>query len=251
MPTNINAAFRIREILESVVGNPDNEQVLKVWAKLFEIQEPNQHRRGVAVSRVLADLHDEVELVRSEMNRLGYSPGLYDGALDKCNRVFAGHAIMGQWNSLKQHITADVRIALGFCSEILPNEENQIDLSDLQDLRALAAELRAQLEKSELSARAKAVVEKHLAKIEEALASYAAVGVKGLEEAMQSAYGEVITNEAVFEEAKGSTELGMLSKLWKKTKTVIDGVTTINKGLGSAQGIAEKGRQLIEYIQNL
>jgi hypothetical protein len=77
------------------------------------------------------------------------------------------------------------------------------------------------------------------------------VGVKAFEEAMQSAYGEVISNEAIFEEAKGSEELTMLSKLWKQTKSVIDGVTTVNKGVGSAQGLAEKGQQFIEYIQNL
>lgn len=64
MPTNINPAFRIREILESGAGIPDNEQVFKVWARTFEIEQPNHHSNGVAVSRVLADLHDEVELVR-------------------------------------------------------------------------------------------------------------------------------------------------------------------------------------------
>lgn len=251
MPVNINSAYRIRELLNAVNEAKNTDKISDVWANIFEINEKDQHKRNALIARILADLHDEVEIVRSEMQRLDYSLNLYSPSLDKCNNIFAVHTIMGQWNQIKQHISPEVTIALGFCSEIMPDEEKDIDLTDLQELKELAAELRSNLEESKLPPYIRSVIEKHLIKLEESLAAYTAVGVKAFEEAMQSAYGEVIANEVIFEEAKGSKELTMLSNLWKQTKSVIDGVTTVNKGIGSAQGLAEKGQQFIEYIQNL
>lgn len=58
---------------------------------------------------------------------------------------------------------------------------------------------------------------------------------------MQSAYGEVIAIEAVFEEASGSDEIGKLSLMWQKAKSVLDGFVDTNKRIGAMQGMAEKG----------
>jgi hypothetical protein len=77
---------------------------------------------------------------------------------------------MGQWNQIKQYLTPEVTIALGFCSEIMPDEEKNIDLTDLQDLKELAAALRSSLEESKLPPHIRSIIEKHLSKLEEALA---------------------------------------------------------------------------------
>lgn len=251
MAININSAYRVKEILKTISAKPDKTPCHDVWAEVFNIVEPDASRKNFRISRCLADLHDEVELVRSEMLKLGYSPELYSSSLNSCNHVFAVQLITSQWASPKQHIKPEVLIALGFCSEILPNEEELVDTTNLEELAAMAVELKSILANSTLPPYTIHTIEKHLNKIEEAISKYRAVGSKALEDVVQSAYGEVIANEEMFKEAKGSPEVQKLSVIWQKAKTVLDGVVSANKRLGAAQGMAQKGNDFLEFIQNI
>lgn len=251
MAQNINSAFRVLEILNTVKSKSDKTLTHEVWAEVFKIVESDASRKNFRISRCLADLHDEVEFIRHGMIKLGFTQSLYEPSLNKCNSLIAVQLLTSQWSSGKQNITPDVLTALGFCSEILPNEEELIDQSSLDELAQMAADLRDMLKESALPPYTIIIIEKHLSKIEEAISSYKAVGAKALEEVMQSAYGEVIASEGVFKEAKGSKELTTLSGMWQKTKVVLDGVVSANKGLGAAQGMAEKGQDLLEFIKNI
>ncbi len=251
MAKNINSAYRIKEILDSVKTKPDNIPAHEVWSETFGLIETDQHKKNFSISRCLADLHDEVEHVRGEMLKAGYTSNLYEPTLNKCNSIFAVQLIPGQWAQPKQQITPEISTVLGFCSEILPDEEELVDPASLEELSKMAADLRELLIESTLPPYTKNIIEKHLSKIEEAISSYRVVGAKALEEVMQSAYGEVISNEEIFKEAKGSKELSKLSNIWQKTKSVLDGVVSVNKRLGGVQGMAEKGQSLIEFIQGL
>lgn len=251
MAKNINSASRILSIIDSVKAKSDATPVHDVWGEVFSIENKDRSRKTFAVSRCLADLHDEVEFVRSEMTRLGYSENLYNTTLNKCNALFAVQALMSKWQSMKQQITPEVPIALGFCSEILPNEEDPIDEDSLDDLKRMAADLREALSGSKLPKYTQNIIDKHITKIEEALAKYRAVGAKAFEEVLQSAYGEVIANEQAFKEAKGSAELGKLSAMWQKTKSALDGVVDANRRLGAAGGMAEKGQKVLEFLDKL
>lgn len=251
MPQNINAAYRVKEILNRVSKKPDKTPVHEIWAEVFSIVESDQHKKNAAIARCLADLHDEVELIRSEMLKLDYSSHLYSESLDKCNTIFAVQFVMGQWAQLKNQFTPEVPIALGFCSEILPDEETLVDRASLNELAKMASELRASLKNSKLPTYTINIIEKHLNKIEEAISKYTAVGAKALENAIQAAYGEVLDNNAAFTEAKGSVEIGRLSQIWQKTKSVLDGVVDTNKRLGAVQGMAEKASKFLEIIENI
>ena len=251
MAKNINSAYRIKEILDSVKTKADKLPAHEVWSEIFGLIETDQHKKNFSISRCLADLHDEVEHVRSEMLKAGYTSNLYNPTLNKCNSIFAVQLIPGQWAQPKQQITPEISTVLGFCSEILPNEEDLVDPTSLEELSKMAADLRELLTESTLPPYTKNIIDKHLSKIEDAISSYSVVGAKALEEVMQSAYGEVISNEEIFKEAKGSKELSKLSSIWQKTKSVLDGVVSANKHIGGVQGMAEKGQSLIEFIQEL
>ncbi|EKB1967593.1 hypothetical protein HJ107_24295 [Vibrio parahaemolyticus] len=251
MAVNINSAYRVREILKTISTKPDKAPSHQVWAEVFKIEETDASKKNFRISRCLADLHDEVELIRSEMVKLGYSPELYNSSLNSCNNVFAVQLVTSQWSSPKQHIKPEVLVVLGFCSEILPNEEELVDLTNLEELSVMATELKSMLANSTLPPYTILIIEKHLSKIEEAISKYRAVGAKALEDVVQSAYGEVIANEGVFKDAKGSPEVNKLSVMWQKTKSVLDGVVSADKRLGAAQGMAQKGNELIEFIQNI
>lgn len=250
MPRNINSAYRIREILNTALPYDGKTSAHQVWAEIFSINEENQQRKEFSISRYLVDMHDEVERVRNEMMQHGFSESLYDANLNACNSIFAVHSIAGNWQQLKQQITPAIQNTLGFCSEILPDEEKLIDEASLDELKKMASDLRECLLESSLPSHTKDIVQKHLDKIENALTSYKIVGAKALEEVIKSAYGEVIANETIFDTAKGSEELGQLSKIWKKTRSVLDAVTQTNNNLGAIQGMAKKGQLLLEFIKD-
>ena len=251
MSVNINSAYRIRNVLEGVKSNPDTVKVFDVWSELFDIDEDDVNLRNFSISTHLSELHSEVENIKREMGKLDFSSNLYLPSLSKCNSVFAVHVVMNNWNAVNKNITDEVMTVLGFCQEILPDEEELIDQEDLEQLKSMAQDLRETLEKSKLPDRALAIIRKHLEKIEAAISSYQAVGAKAFEETIKSAYGEVIANGDIFEEAKNSKELGKLAAIWQRTKSALDGVVSANKRLSGMQGVIEKGQKLIDIVKDL
>lgn len=251
MARNINSAYRILEIVNQLRSAADKTITKEVWSDIFKITEKDQNKKSVVISRCLADLHDEVEYISSEMESYEFTSNLYIPSLNKCKTAFAIKFLETQWSQPKQQLSNEVPIVLGFLSEILPNEELLIEQSSLEELTKLAEDLRKTLKKSTLPSYAKSIIEKHLFKIEDALISYKSIGAKAFQEVMKSAYGEVIANEEIFIQAKGSKELGKLSMLWQKTKNVIDGVVSSNDRIEGVKGMAEKGIKLLEFIDKL
>ena len=250
MAEHINSAYRVKDIINSVKNNPDKSPAYDVWSKVFSIEEQNQERKIFKISRCLGDLHDEVELIRSEMIKLGYSQNLYSPSLNKCNAFFSVSGITGQWGTLKRQMTEEINVALGFCSEILPNEEDLVDQGSLDELKKMATDLRNILEESTLPPYTKHIIEKHLSKIEEAISSYKVVGAKVLDDVMQSAYGVVISNEAIFAESKDSHALSKLKAIWQKTQNILDGVVSANRRISGVQGMTEKGQEAVNFLQD-
>ena len=247
----LNSAYRVRSVLSQVKQLPDSTKIYDAWSELFDIEDDDLNRKTFAISNHLSELHGEVENIKLEMGKLEYSSSLYLPSMSKCNSVFAVHVLMNNWNAVNKNITDEVMTVLGFCEEILPSEEDLIDQDDLENLKEMADDLRATLSESKLPERALNLISKHLEKIESAIASYQVIGAKAFEETIKSAYGEVIANAEIFQEAKNSPELGKLASIWQKTKSILDGVVSTNKRLSGMQGVIDKGQKLVELIQNL
>jgi len=248
MSNNINAAYRVRELLIQVRGQP-NKNVGEIWADLFKISETNQNKRNFEVSRCLNQLHEEIELIREQMLETKYSDSLYSPLLDKVNSIVAIQNIPGTWDSYKTQITPDLILCLGFCLEILDSEEDKISDKQIKEILDLLKPLEDSLGESNLPTYTAKIIRKHIEKIKEAIHSYPIVGAKALNEVVQSAYGEVVDNLAVFEESKETEEIKTISKVWKKVKEVSDAASRVEKGVSSAYKIAEKANKALEIFQ--
>lgn len=249
MAKNINSAYRVREILKLVSSQNDKLKVNEVWSSIFGLEEENPTTVNSILSRLLADLHDEVESTREEMVALEYSEELFTSSLNKCNQVFSPHLLMSTWQSVKQQLSPEVITTLGFCSEILPNEEDLVDSKQLEELKNLALQLRESLANSILPKHVLITVKKHLVKIEDALILYKVSGIKEFDEALQAACGEIVTNEDLHDpEIIKTEEVSLLKKAWGKSKEIMDGVVSAEKRISAVSKVAEKGQGLIEYI---
>ena len=243
----INAAYRIRELLIQVQHQP-NMGVSDLWAELFKISELDQNKRNFEISRCLNQLHDEIELVREQMLRTIYSEELFSLMLDRANNVVAVQNITGSWDSYKNQITPDLILCLGFCSEILGSEENEIPEEQIKEIFELLKPLEEHLSESNLPPYAARIIKKHVDKIKEALHSYTIIGAKALNEVVQSAYGEVVDNLDVFEKSKDTKEVKAISKVWSKIKNISDAASTVDKGVSSTYAIVDKATKLLEFF---
>ncbi len=250
MPKNINAAYRVRELLLQVQSKP-NKNVGELWAELFNISETNLNKRNFEVSRCLNQLHDEIELARDKMLESGFSDTLFMPFLDRANNIVAVQNIAGNWDSYKTQITHELILCLGFCSEILPSEEDEISKEDINDILDLLQPLEELLGELKIPSYTSKIIKKHIEKIKEAIHSYPIIGAKALNEVVQSAYGEVVDNIEVFEESKETEEVKSISIIWKKVKEISDGVSKVEKGVSSVYKIADKANKALELFQDV
>lgn len=248
---NINSAYRVKTVLRQAINATETKPAVEVWAEVLGVSGLDSNKKQFAVSRFLSDLHDEVELIKEQMGSTDFTESLYLGALTKCNSVLSVQYLGTQWGSVKKQINSETLTVLGFCSEILPSEESEIDREKLQELAGLVEELRSMLADSGLGVSAKRIIERHVTKIEEALNKYKAVGARGLEDALQSVIGEAVINESELKAMKNTKEAGKFVEVIRKLKDAVVSASNANQHADSLLGAAEKANKAIGLLQNL
>jgi hypothetical protein len=222
MPRNINSASRIAALLQSIPSYADTTQTLEVWANLFSITEPNPNRKSGSVAERLNAVYRELEIVRNQMRHANYSEKLYEPAITKIEHALSTMLLPHTWSQARQYITPETLIALDFCGEILPDEEEQIAPEDLVEISARLDELTNLLFDSQLPARLKALIEHHVNLIRRALAEYPICGAKALRQVARTALGELVEVKETVKEHRDTPEVSKLGAVWKKVNQVAD-----------------------------
>jgi len=245
---NINSAYRVRLILKKASSIRDQEKVHSVWNQALDINEDDLQKRRVLVSRCLGDLHEEVESIKSDMEGTGYSQNLYLSALNNCNSIFSVQHLESQWQGPKKNLTDNLFTVLGFCSEILPNEENEVNQQSLDELAALTLQMKEMLSVSELGAGVKRIIESQINNMDEALSKYRSVGARAFNSALQSAVGEVVLSEDVLKSASNTPEVGKLKEMYRKLSEVARSVSEVNSGVDTVVSISNKVSGIIAIL---
>lgn len=240
MPNNINSASRIYSLLRQTSGEPENKQVLEVWANLFSIEESNPNLKAALVSERLRWVYKELELISIQMRDSNFSESLYADAINNVEHATSTMILSAGWNSSKQYLRPETLKALEFCSEILPDEESQISPNELMQIQKLVDELSQSLTTSELPPRLIALIKHHIELIERALAEYPITGAKALREAARTGLGEIIEIKGEVSTSQDAPEISKLGELWKTVNKYADGALKID-------GLA----QLAETIKTL
>ena len=248
---NINSASRVLSVLKQASDFTDGSKVSEVWSGIFSIQEKNQNREHMEISRCLSLMHDEIESVITELNFVDADEFQCKQLLRSIYPILSVQAIMGDWKTLKPRLTREIFLCIGYCRQILPNEENQIDPEDVEALEELIAELKLQLEESTLPKYIKKKIQNHIDGILKSLHSYRILGAESLQSAMNTVVGDIISNEEVFREARDTPEVDILGKIIKKAYSVTDSVIKTEKLLTSGAKVANYGAKALEVINGV
>ena len=247
--SKINSASRILDLFRAASSFQNTDKVFEVWSKVFEIPEADQNKKNIEISRCLGLMSDEIDSIKKKME-LEVSDELQcTPVLDSLYRVLAVHVLMSDWKGVSPHLTREAFICLGFCRETLPSEEHKINEKDIDEIHELITALETQLENSVLPPYIKKIIQGHIDGIVKALHSYKIIGITPLQEVMKTVVGDVMVNEPLFKEAKGSSEITILGQLLKKIQKTADGVVKVEKYLGSGVKIAQHSSKLIDAIE--
>lgn len=244
MPNNINSASRLVSLLKSIPGHPDNAPTLEVWATLFGVNDLNTNKKAAAVAELLAVMYRELELIREQMQHAGFSESLYASSITRVEHALSTLNLPSTWNNVRQYLTPETLVALSFCGEILPNEETQIESSELTEILTLIDSLQASLTNSQLPPRLKKLVEHHIVLVQRALVEYPISGAKILREAARTALGEIIEEREVVAASRESPEIKKLAVVWKKINDVADIALKVEK----LSQIGQKAWSMLESI---
>jgi hypothetical protein len=249
--THTNSASRILSILKQAHEHEDAKKAFQVWADVFDIHENNQNKKNMEITRCLSLMHDEIELIQEEMELASYDEFQCRLLLNSVYNVLSVQSLMGQWNALKPQLTREVFLCLGYCRQILPDEEDTVDSQDVEEIYELISTLKSQLKDSSLPKFTQKMIQSHINGILKALHNYKILGASSLQSAMNSVVGELVVNEDVIMEAKDSEEFSTLVKIVKKVNSVTDTVVKAEKVLSSGAKIAGHGAKALQYLEGI
>ena len=240
----INSATRIQTILQQAIGQPGNLPVVDCWAKLLNIDEININKKSILVAERLGCLYRELELIAPQMRNKNFSEKLYKNAINQIEHALSTMLLSGSWNQVTQYLPKETFVALGFCTEILTDEESQVSQDELDEILANVQELRASTIDSNLPIRLRQLVEHHIVLIEKALAEYPICGAKALREAVYTGIGELIKDKEIVDDNKEASEVIKLANIWDKLGMVAD--TALK-----TDGVMQLGQKVFELLENI
>jgi hypothetical protein len=245
MPQNRNSASRLYAFLIALPGHQGNTQNLSAWADALSITESDTSRQARLVSERLAALSQELDHIRDGMKIANFSVHLYTNALAAFDAAFSPLYLSNTWSHIRQQLTPEHMLALQFCGEILPDEEDEILQADLDEISSLLTELEAlAVGSDQIPERLRRLIENQVADIRLALASYKISGARVLREAFRSSYGELVEAKDIITDHRSSPEVSKLAEVWRKVNTVADTALKVD-------GILQLGQEAWLFIESV
>lgn len=182
MPKNINAAYRVINIFNSLKGQGGRE-TYKVLGSAFKITGADFDVRREVMKR-LPLLTDQIELILNNMVCTNYSENLYKNYLNGLIQWSNSFNLDADFTNYHSRIDGEVMLALNWCCEVLPNDEELIDSSIIHNWKERIIELLSELSSAELSSDLRQLLNKYLQLLRDALNNYQLVGLKTIEDSL-------------------------------------------------------------------
>ena len=131
--------------------------------------------------------------------------------------------------------------AVGLWSEILADEEEAIDASELLKLLADIEEIENSLADANIPDALRDLIRRHVENIKTAISRYKIVGARALRRAANDAVVDIVRHKEEFERNAHVDQVGRFGSLVKRVGTWADTVTKIGKAI-------EAGKHVVKMI---
>lgn len=243
MAHKFNSAYRVHTILSDAASRDGGIQSLEVWKRVFGVAAAGSHAQTVAVTRHLANLHDEIGMVEGQLREGGYSPALFETVLNQAYLAVSAANLSNMWNSQKSYLQNDVTHSFLIYSEMLPVTEPEIAQAELDELDELIDTIEAQIGESGLPPSVQRFLREQLAIIRRARRDYEIQGIR----AFQYGIVEIVAHKAARQpdvEVDNSSETmqgfaRVLNKLKRVASITIEAERALTAGSKMVEIISE------------
>lgn len=248
----MNSAYRILSLYDKAMKlqSPNGFQLIQLWGIVFDVKDEPDRSHEDAISMLLIALRDEVEITRTKLLGLKCPPELFEGYLGRIKNIASPSLLQQDWQSHKNGLTNDIRLALAWAAWSLPDEEHEIEADELIELLAEIESLHEAIEQSELSPHLKEFSIRQLRLIRSSLQVYQVAGITPVEKALEQSVGAFTMNRgAIAKEVNENNRniLGRITNIVTKAAGIADKVDKLNKG---AHVAIEFGRTVGDLIGN-
>ncbi len=229
--------------MEKIAACSNDVRMTAAWASAFSINESNS-KKNINIVRKIGLLYDELQLVRKAMETTHFSKDLWDRAIVNTETVMQIEGITNQISSYRPHLTPEYFVALKFCAELLPHEEDIIESKDLEQLQEELQLLLVKVKEGSLPLFVKEFIVRQIGYIEQAINDYPILGANAFKEAMKASFVECVENEEIIKVHKDSEEIGALTKIYQTTSKYGGPAMKIAGYIGKVVTLIEAGIKL-------
>jgi len=242
-----NSAKRILNILKTLNNQPGNLSAAKVWAQTLGLESDNIEEDTHEIHKKLGLLRTELDLVEMQMMNTSFSKELYLPYIKDLKKIFSPSNILAEWNSYSQHINGTNLLMLGYCSEILADEDS-IDFEELENLLSKLHEFKSAIENSNINNASNNFIINQINIIQQAINDYPISGNKVLINSFDKGIMEIIKNQELISEPENKNHTNKMLDIFNEFREVTKNITDIDKTVSSCLGLINKGSALLEII---
>lgn len=243
-----NSAGRIFKMLHEARRKPDSKKIIEAWSDVLQVEEDDGHSRAHLVAEALSLLRDELNVVENEMTALGFSDDLYLPYLRRCRSALNISNMQASWSSPKAQIKDDTLLSLRLCSELMEDEEVELDEEELNEIVQMVHELRALMENSDLSTEMRVRVRKHLDMISSIVQKTPLVGASALRDGFREGVREIVEDEREIVENSQNEIVAGTVKAWGCVRKAGGAFVEADKVTRATLSVLQRGGDALRLI---
>ena len=220
MAEHHNAATRLRKIFrEGQDPAYSKKPAYEVWASIFSV-EGDRSIQGPEVARLLGLMLRQLNGVGQELAAKGYTDDVYEDDLDSLRWTLNPLHLHETWGEEHWERIMNAETALRFWSEMLDDEEDPADATDVEDKQDEVDAFASRIAGSSLAEPVKAFVLEQLRVIRRAFRDYAIAGAEAFGEAVFRCRFLAMRHEELWDDLKKDENareaLHQLSEYWQQ-----------------------------------
>lgn len=252
MATNINSAYRIYNIFnDSLDKYRENQQVVDVWAEVFDITENEHLQKSFQVLEKLTLLKKEMENSAYLMSNSNISQDTYSIVFTSLKNVLNPQLLYHQWNSVKAQMKNETMNLLKICSELIPDEEDIISDEEIEGIKREIESLEKHVEEGKYSDVLKNFVKEQLTLLKTAISNYKIQGAKAFNQSYYDAHTILFKNVEVFKDKDSKTILKKIGTIWNQVLSIYERVSKTYNMLSGGIKLLGAGDTILDKLNDI
>ena len=247
-----NPAARVLNLLQSLIEKApsENSAMAENWFAILDVKQSDHNTRLIELTDKFRLIFHQIDLIKNQMHFSESDEFDCLSILDALNNIFQISQFDKPWKFTKPLITRELLLCLGYCRELIPDDDQLIDAGELAEIYAELDSLQLAISSSSLPSHSKEIIMNFINRMRQVLSSYKITGITPAAEAITQATGEMyLKKEQIQLQADDEENAKLLRKFSTILQRIYDTTTKVSNITSSAVKIAEALAKLKDVIR--